>query len=169
MMIDRGFAPAAAARVAALTGLAALASRGGIGWVLDRVQAPRVVATVSLLACVSFLLLAFGGSRPSSYLAVVLLGGALGAEVNFVAFLIRRHFAAPLFGRLYGIAFGIYLAGGGFGPLLLGLGFDHLGGYRPILLLFTVLAAIAAVTALRIPGTVFSGSETEGKARSFCS
>ena len=151
MMIDRGFSPAAAARVAALTGLAALASRGGIGWVLDRVQAPRVIAVVALLACVSFLLLAFGGGRPSSYFAVVLLGGAIGAEVNFIAFLTRRHFTQALFGRLYGIGFGIYLFGGGVGPLLLGISFDHLGGYRPSLLLFTVLAATAAAVTLRIP------------------
>jgi cyanate permease len=151
MMIDRGFSPAAAARVAALTGLAALVSRGGIGWVLDRVQAPRVIAVVALLACLSFLLLAYGGGRPSSYLAVLLLGGAIGAEVNFIAFLTRRHFAQALFGRLYGIGFGIYLAGGGVGPLLLGISFDHLGGYRPSLLLFTVLAATAAAVTLRIP------------------
>lgn len=151
MMIDRGFAPTAAAGIAALTGLSALVSRGGIGWVLDRVQAPRVIAVVALLACVAFLLLAFSGGRPSSYLAVVLLGGAIGAEVNFIAFLTRRHFAQALFGRLYGIEFGIYLIGGGIGPLLLGVSFDHLGGYRPSLLLFTVLAALTAVIALRIP------------------
>ncbi len=151
MMIDRGFAPTAAARVAALTGLAALASRGGIGWVLDRVQAPRVIAVVALLACLSFLLLAYGNGRLLSYLAVLLLGGAIGAEVNFIAFLTRRHFAQALFGRLYGIGFGIYLVGGGVGPLLLGVSFDHLGGYRPSLLLFAILAAIAAIVALRIP------------------
>ncbi len=151
MMIDRGFAPTAAAGIAALTGLSALVSRGGIGWVLDRVQAPRVIAAVAVLACLSFLLLALGGGRPSSYLAVVLLGSAIGAEVNFIAFLTRRHFAPALFGRLYGIEFGIYLIGGGIGPLLLGISFDHLGGYRPSLLLFTVLAAAAAAIALRIP------------------
>ncbi len=151
MMVDRGFSPTAAARVAALTGLAALVSRGGIGWVLDRVQAPRVIAAVAMLACISFLLLASRGGRPTSYVAVVLLGSAIGAEVNFIAYLTRRHFAAPLFGRLYGIEFGIYLIGGGIGPLLLGLSFDHLGGYRPSLLLFTVLAAVAAIVALRIP------------------
>ena len=151
MMVDRGFSPPAAARVAALTGLAALASRGGIGWVLDRVQAPRVVAAVALLACISFLLLAYGGGRPSSYVAVVLLGGAIGAEVNFIAFLTRRHFAQALFGSLYGIGCGSYLLGGGVGPLLLGISFDHLGGYRPSLLLFTVRAAAAAAVTIRIP------------------
>ena len=151
MMIDRGFAPAAAAGIAGVTGLAALVSRGGIGWVLDRVQAPRVVAAISLLACVAFLLLAFGGSRSSSYLAVVLLGSTIGAEVNFIAFLIRRHFAPILFGRLYGFGFGVYLIGCGVGPLLLGISFDRFGGYRPSLLLFTVLAALAAIIALRIP------------------
>ena len=151
MMIDRGFSAPAAARVAALTGLAALVSRGGIGWVLDRVQAPRVVAAVAVLAAGSFLMLVFGSSRNASYLAVVLLGGAIGAEVNFIAYLTRRHFPQMVFGRLYGVGFGVYLVGGGLGPLLLGLSFDHLGGYRPGLLLFTLLVLIAAGLALRIP------------------
>ena len=151
MMIDRGFSRPAAAKMAALTGFAALVSRGGIGWVLDRAQAPRVVAAIAVLAAVSFLLLVFSPGEGASVLAVVLLGGAIGAEVNFIAYLTRRHFPQMVYGRLYGVEFGIYLVGGGIGPLLLGLSFDHLGGYTPSLLLFTVLVLISAALALRIP------------------
>ena len=50
LMTGRGFAPAAAARLAGLTGFAALLSRGATGWVLDHVEAPRLLAPVTLLA-----------------------------------------------------------------------------------------------------------------------
>ena len=150
MMADRGFTPAAAARVAGLTGLAALIGRGGNGWVLDRVQAPRMLAVLALLAACGFLLLVYGEGRASGYTAAILLGGVIGAEVDFIAFLIRRHFVQAVFGRLYGIAFGIYMVGAGTGPLLLGESFDRLGGYQPGLLLFTALAVIADATALAI-------------------
>ncbi len=152
MMIDRGFPPAAAARMAALTGLAALLGRGVIGWVLDRVPAGKVVAAIAVLACVSFLLLALSEARPASYLAVMLLGGAVGAEVNFIAFLTRRHFAEAVFGRLYGIEFSAYIFAGGVGQFALGLSLDHLGSYRPVLLLFAALIAFAATLTAAIPG-----------------
>ena len=80
-----------------------------IGRVLDRVPARKVVAAIAILACVSFLLLALSEARPASYLAVLLLGSAVGAGVNLIAFLTRRHFAAAVFGRLYGIKFASYI------------------------------------------------------------
>ncbi len=151
MMVDRGFTPGAAARVAAVTGIATLLGRGGIGWVLDRVSASYVLAVVSLFAAIAFLLLGYSGGKGASYLAAFLLGGVIGAEVDFIAFLIRRHFETAVFGRLYGLGFGIYMVGAGTGPLLMGGSFDHFGGYRAALTLFALLGVIAAGVALALP------------------
>ena len=151
MMVDRGFSPGAAARVAAVTGIATLLGRGGIGWVLDKASAAYVLAAVSLFAAVAFLLLGYSGAQAASYLAAFLLGGVIGAEVDFIAFLTRRHFAAAVFGRLYGLGFGIYMIGAGTGPLLMGKSFDSFGGYRPALTLFAVLGVVAAAVALALP------------------
>jgi len=151
MMVDHGFTPAAAAGVAGVTGLAAIVARGGIGWVLDRVHAPYVLAVVALVASSAFLLLAFGDTQASGYLAALLLGLMVGAEVDFITFLIRRYFGPAPFGRLYGVAFGLFVLGTGTGPLLLGASFDRLGGYRPGLLLFAALGLTAAAVALAMP------------------
>ena len=159
MMIDRGFAPAQAARVAALTGLAALLGRGIIGWVLDRVDARKVIAAVAIFACVSFLLLALSQTRPASYLAVVLLGGAVGAEVNFIAYLTRRQFPEAVFGRLYGLEFGAYIVSGGLGQLVLTASLDHLNSYQPALLLFAFLIMIGCLLTFALPG----GGESRGR------
>ncbi len=151
MMIDRGFSPGAAARLAALIGIAALVSRGGTGWLLDQVQGPRVLAAVSLLLVVAFLLLGLRIGGAALYLVPVLLGLAIGAETDFVAFLTRRYFPQELFGRLFGLLFLAFTVGGGTGPILMGLSFDRLGGYSPALMLFAVLGIITMFLALGVP------------------
>ena len=151
MMVDHGFTPAEAARIAALAGLAVVVVRGGLGWVLDRVHAPYVLAAVAAVAGAVPLLLAFGEGPAAGYLAAVLLGGAIGAEVDFVSFLVRRYFGQAAFGRLYGVAFGLYILGTAVGPVTLASSFDRLGGYRPGLVLFAALGLLAAALALAMP------------------
>lgn len=151
MMVDHGFTPAGAASIAGLSGLAVVVARGGLGWVLDRVHAPYVLAVVSVIAGGVPLLLAYGDGPAVGYVAAVLLGSAIGAEVDFVSYLVRRYFDQAAFGRLYGIAFGLYILGTALGPITLGYSFDHLGGYRPGLLLFAVLGLAAAAAALAMP------------------
>ncbi len=151
MMMDHGFTPAEAARVAGLSGLAVVVVRGGLGWVLDRVHAPYVLAVVAVIAGAVPLLLAYGEGPATGCLAAVLLGSAIGAEVDFVSYLVRRYFDPAAFGRLYGIAFGLYILGTAIGPVTLGYSFDHLGGYRPGLLLFAVFGLLAAAAALGMP------------------
>ena len=92
-----------------------------------------------------------GGAKGASYVAAFLLGGVIGAEVDFIAFLTRRHFAAAVFGRLYGLGFGIYMVGAGTGPLLMGASFDSFGGYRVALSLFAILGVAAAAVSLALP------------------
>jgi len=151
MMVDHGFTPAQAASIAGLSGLAVVVGRGGLGWVLDRVHAPYVLAVVSVIAGGVPLLLAYGEGPAVGYVAAVLLGSAIGAEVDFISYLVRRYFDQAAFGRLYGIAFGLYILGTALGPIMLGYSFDHLGGYRPGLLLFAVLGLVAAAAALAMP------------------
>lgn len=151
MMVDHGFTPAEAARIAGLSGLSVVVVRGGIGWVLDRVHAPYVLALVAVTAGVVPLLLAYGQGPAIGYLAAVLLGSTIGAEVDFVSFLVRRYFDQAAFGRLYGIAFGLYILGTAIGPVSMGASFDYLGGYRPGLVLLTVLSLVAAIAALAMP------------------
>jgi MFS family permease len=155
MMTDRGLAPAAAARVASLAGIAAIVGRGGLGWLLDRIHASYLLAAISLMAVCAFLLIAFGPGLLPGYVAAVLVGMVVGAEVDFLSFLVKRYFADAAYGRLYGIAFGVFMLGVGTGPLALGASFDHLGGYRPGLLLFTAMGILVTAAAFALPAYVY--------------
>ena len=148
MMVDHGLTPAAAARVAGLAGLATLLARGGMGWILDRAPASIVIATISVLTSLSMILFA---TAATFYLPALLLGSAIGAEVDFIAFLTRRHFPQSVFGRVYGLAFAAYMIGAGSGPLLLAIAFDRTGGYKLALSVFAALGLVSAIVALLIP------------------
>lgn len=151
IMMGRGFSPAAAAQVAGITGLVVIVGRGGIGWVLDRVHPPYVVTAVAVLAACAFLLVAYSQGTASSYLIAGLLGAVIGSEVDFTAFFVRRYFGPAAFGRLYGLAFGIFIVGTGTGPVLFNASFDRFGTYRPGALLFAAASVAAAFLALALP------------------
>jgi MFS family permease len=74
---------------------------------------------------------------------------------------VRRYFADAAYGRLYGIAFGIFIVGVGTGPLILGASFDRLGGYRPGLLLFAAMGVFVAAAAFALPAYVYPSSSTQ--------
>ncbi len=150
-MVGRGFSPAEAAQIAGVTGLLTIAGRGGIGWVLDRSHPPYVVAAVAVIAICAVLLLAYGEGPAMAYLGAALLGAVVGAEVDFTAYFIRYYFGNAVFGRLYGLAFGIFIVGTGTGPVLSGASFDRFGSYQPGALLFAVASAVVVVLMLVLP------------------
>ena len=125
MLVDRGNNPVEAARIAGLAGVAVIAGRGGIGWLLDRFNAARLLACICFAVVASLLLLTFAHGRLADAVAAFLLGSVLGAEVDFTAFLVRRYFRQAAFSRLYGIGFGLFALAIGIGPILLGYSFDH--------------------------------------------
>ena len=151
LLIDRGTSPGQAATIASAAGIAVIAGRAGIGWLLDRFNAGRLLAGVALIIMTALLVLLGAHSRASGYAASLLVGSVLGAEVDFTAFLVRRYFGSAAFGRLYGIAFATFSLGVGTGPLLMGLSFDRLGSYRPGLWLFVAFSVVAAFASLSLP------------------
>ncbi len=149
MMIDHGFSPATAAKMAGLVGISTIVSRGLVGWLLDRVHAAYMVATVAGVCAGMCLLLVYGGGTRMYVIVCALLGLIAGAEVDFISFLVRRYFSPAVFGRLYALAFAIFVVGPG--AVLIGYSYDHFHSYRPGLLLFTGLSLVAGVLAFALP------------------
>ncbi len=149
MMTDQGLSAAIAAKIAGLVGISTLVGRGAVGWLLDRLHAPYMLAGVAFLCAGMCLLLVRGGENGVYSLAAVLLGLVVGAEVDFISFLLRKYFGSAAFGRLYAVAFAAFALGPG--PILIAYSFDHFHAYRAGLLLFACLSILAAVLALAMP------------------
>ena len=108
------------------------------------------------------MLIAFGPGTLPGYLAAELVGMVVGAEVDFLSFVVKRYVADAIYGRLYGIAFGVFMLGVGTGPLALGASFDHLGGYRPGLLFFAAIGILVAAAAFALPAYVYQVDRPRG-------
>ena len=161
MMVDRGFTPVAAASMASLIGISTIVFRVASGWLVDRVHARYVLGAISLLATVALLLLAESTGTPAAYAATILLGAVFGAEADLLAYQVSRYFGPAAFGKLYGIAFGLFVVGVGTGPLLMGASFDRLGGYRPGVLAFAATSVVVAILALALPDYDAPGYDTQ--------
>lgn len=147
MLIDRGVAPAAAAKVAAAIGAAVLVSRLVVGWLFDRFHAPTVAALFLVSPVVASLMLWLGGPP---ILAALMLGLAAGAEVDMLAYFTGRYAARANYGATYGGILALFCLGAAFGPLALGRLYDRLGGYDEALAASAGLLALVVVAIARL-------------------
>ncbi|EIG57929.1 MFS transporter [Bradyrhizobium sp. WSM1253] len=142
MLTDRGLSAADAAQLAGLMGFAVIVGRLITGFLLDRLEANLLAATIFGLSACGVVMLASGNSElilPGA-LAV---GFTIGSELDLAFYLIGRRFPSKHFSSLFG---GIMLAvsiGGSAGPLVAGLAYDAAGNYLP----WFALAACSMLSA----------------------
>lgn len=148
MLTDIGLSPVKAGGLAALIGIAAVGGRLFMGWLLDRVRAESVVASLFLAAAAGMLLLAFGGIAfiPAG---AVIVGLSVGAEVDLISYLVARDFDRADYGVAYGALYTVFLVGGSLGPAIAGAMFDAFEGYHEWLLLAALLLSGAAAASVR--------------------
>jgi cyanate permease len=125
---DAGMDPRAAGRVAGEIGLAVIASRMLVGYLLDRIFAPRIAILICLIAAAGSLMFLFNGVSSASITAIG-LGVALGAELDLMGFLIARYFGLAQFGKIYGWLYFAFVFASGLGPLWVGAVHDATGNY----------------------------------------
>jgi MFS family permease len=129
---DGGIDPRTAGRIAGQLGLAVIASRLVVGFLLDRVFAPFIAIGMCLIAAAGILVLLVQGVSAASVMAVA-LGLALGAELDLMSFLIARYFGLAQFGRIFGWLYFAFVFASGLGPLWVGAVRDATGSYSATL------------------------------------
>lgn len=144
MLTDRGVSAQSAAFAASLSGSMVLIGRVWAGHLLDRFFAPHVTMSFFLALMVGLVLLWSGVSGRMAFVAAMLIGLGLGAEVDIIGYLVGRYFGMLAFGEIYGYVFAVFLLGSGVGPYLMGQGFDTTGSYTLVLGIFVVVALLAA-------------------------
>ncbi|GAB2469132.1 MFS transporter [Promicromonospora xylanilytica] len=143
MMTDRGLSADQAASLLVVFGLASLVGRVVGGVIIDRVHG-SVVGPIVMLAPIAGM---FFLEPPFSTaaVAVAFIGIAFGIEGDLLALLITRYLGMRNFGRIIGPVQAMFILGSAVGPLLLGLGYDQLGSYDPVIPVLMGVLVVGAV------------------------
>jgi MFS family permease len=145
MLTDRGIPDNIATTALSAVGLAIVVTRTGAGYLVDRFFAPYVAVVVFCCPIVGIALLLSGASGAAPIVGAVLCGCGIGAEVDLMPFFIGRYCGLRAFGAIYGLTFGIFIAGVGVGAWLMGLYFDFNHSYDGMLTLFICALVIACL------------------------
>ena len=160
VLIFKGFGVDAmrAAGTASLVGLFSIAGRIVAGVMLDRFRANIVGGIAYLLPIPAYLLLLGSGTATGSQMvAAVLLGLALGAQADAIAYLITRHFGLKRFASVMSVMFSFIALGAALGPLLGGAIYDRFGGYGPYMIASLALSVLSAIAVLSMRNPPFGG------------
>jgi MFS family permease len=150
MLTDGGLDPIAAGRVAGEIGLAVIASRLLVGFLLDRTFAPRIAIAICIIAAAGCAIFIAKGTAAASLTAIA-LGLAMGAELDLMGFLVARYFGLAEFGRIYGWLYGAFIFASGLGPLWVGALRDSSGNYRLSLALSAAGLIASCAVFLMLP------------------
>ncbi|MBV1918053.1 MAG: MFS transporter [Sphingomonadaceae bacterium] len=149
ILTSNGISRGTAASIAGTLGFTSIAGRLAVGYLLDHVQARFLAAIMLCMPVVAIiLLLQLPQSVPAAMAAVMILGLALGAELDLLAYITSRYFDLNYFGTLFGTIGGFVSLAGGAGPLILNLVYDMTGSYVPALLAAIPICLAAALLFL---------------------
>jgi len=155
LLTDRGVSLTIAALMLGVVGLASIVGRLLCGHLADRLFAPHVAAGFFLLPCIGIYLLISDAHNVLSLIGIISLGLALGCEIDMIGFLTSRYFGLRRFGELYGYMFAIFAAGTALGPYLMGVSFDTLHSYNPVLSSFAIALLTASILISRLGAYAF--------------
>ena len=150
LLRDTGLALSRAAAIASLIGVGVILGRVLIGWTIDRVFAPYIAGLVFLVTASGCVLLNLGGAQTAPVAAFV-IGFALGAEIDLIAYLTARYFGMRNYGFLYGLIYSMFSIGAAAGPAIVGSLFDAHGNYRVALWIMAACLAFGALAMATLP------------------
>jgi predicted MFS family arabinose efflux permease len=150
LLRDAGLAPARAAGVVSLLGVGIVIGRLGMGFLIDRMFAPRVAAAAFAATAAGCALLGIAGPEMAP-VAALTIGFAMGAEIDVISYLTARYFGLASYGFVYSLLYSMVVVSASVGPALAGLAFDAAGGYAPVLWTAAGLLTLGALGVLCLP------------------
>ena len=150
ILIDRGSTAQTAALASSLFGVGLFMGRVGCGYLLDHFFAPRVAAGLFAGVAIGLALLGAGHALWTGFLAALLSGLGIGAEVDIIGYLTSRYFGLRSLGLIFGMIWAAFSVAGGLGAYLMGLGFDKTGSYAVPLAGFFCAAVVATLLIMRL-------------------
>lgn len=147
MLVERGIEPTKAANAQGILGLSLIFGRVFAGYLMDRFFAPYVSIVFMLGPAIGIAILASGMSGPIVFLAIVLVGLAIGAEFDVMGYLTSRYSGLVSYGVIFGFLFSAFELGAGIGAVALGYCHDITGEYTLALWIMSGLALLSCVLA----------------------
>jgi len=145
-----GVPRATAGVIAAAVPLSSIIGRFGLGWLSDIIER-------RLAHAISFVLMALGTAafcfmdRPWAVVAfLIFFPSGLGGSMVVRSALLRQFFGRRSFGKVLGVTLGAASVGGIIGPTLAGWGYDVLGSYQVVWVVYCVLLALAVTPIMRL-------------------
>lgn len=151
LVVDRGIAPADAASVLTVFFLGTMTGQLSYGYVVDRIDTPRVALPFFICALIGMTTLHNAHTLDLLYPGAYLMGIGQGAELGLAAYFCGRYFGVRNLGAIYGWVYASATIASGLGPLLLSFTFDIAGSYQPMMIAFEIalLVAVLGLAALR--------------------
>lgn len=147
IMGENGVARDVAATVFVSFGIVQAVANLGTGWLLDRVQPRFLLAGAQAAMAAAMLLATHVVAGPLLVLYGVVLGTMQGMSGAITLTVYPHYFGRAHLGAIKGIVSTITVAGTAAGPLLLSMGLDISGSYRPVLMFAALAPAGIAVIA----------------------
>lgn len=146
LLADKGVPSGMIASVVAASAVGSVVGRIATGLLLDRISF-RLVASIFFLGqAVGILLLWWNPSL--AILAALLMGGALGAEIDIMGFVMARRFGRLAYARILGVALAVAQSALLVSPVGTGLIYDRYGSYDIMLWTYPVLPIVAVILIL---------------------
>ena len=147
-LIERGISPIVAATVISFFSAASAAASFGVGFLPRRWPLRYILLASALLMSTGSIGLIAIASAADAYLAAGVFGLGLGGIMTLLPVAWADYFGRESYGAIRGVVLSLQVMAQAVGPLLSGVLRDWSGNYTDSLLVFGVLAALAAVTAL---------------------
>lgn len=148
MMTDRGMSIKEAIGTFAYLGMSIVGGRLLAGYLMDKFFAPYVVIIFMFGPVIGLALFAMGATGFEAAICTALIGIAIGAEFDVMAYFTSRYFGQRSFGEIYGYSYSGFKLGASIGPLIMGLTYDAVGRYTEVLWAMSAIMVICCICIL---------------------
>ena len=143
MLIEKGLEPHRAALVQSVFGIALIVGRLLCGYLLDRFFAPHVMMAFLMGPIAALAIYATAPATDIVFLCSALIGLAVGAEFDVLAYFTGRYFGRRAYGKFYAAFYAMFMLGAGLGAVTFALARSSFGGYEPGLWAFGGITTLA--------------------------
>ncbi len=151
LLVSKGIQPDVAADLISILAISVLTGTLVTGVLVDRIWVPLIGCIFTLLpaaGCVMFLIPHPGVMGVS--LAIGLVGLAIGAEIDVVAYLVARYFGLQSYSAIYSLTVLTITVVNACAGILFGWIFDHTGSYNVAVVVSSGVFAIGAISYLML-------------------